>query len=604
MKLKSTLWALAFSCAAVSCSDELEGGPNGGDGTLSGEKGYAKIAINLPTTSGVSTRVGNENENDSFDDGTLAEYTVKDAYLLIFDGDGDDASLSSWYKLNHGFPNAEVSTDVNITVTSTITQEIVPPKSGSAYALVVLNNNGVLKFDGTQVEDITESGNSVTYNNSSVSTLGSLYGALATDVSTFTGSNENSFTMTNAPISKYAGNQSELASETDFVHTLAHLNIYPNEDQALAAPGDPIYVERVVAKVTVDAGVFRNIDGNTGQYFAKVVSDNNYNDDKVYLDGWYLNVTNKSTKFVRDVEDETIPDYMNWKDYENATTGQTSTNRFFGTFPYPYRVYWAIDPNYNNFSSSTDETALKAAFNIYGEDDYDAPYVMGSDLFTKPVYCLENTFATSNMYKRETTGIVFRMTYVMGDGGPQTFFIMGDVATSEPQYAEGFVTAVNEALNGQSFTVELKSSAKGGYYDTAAEIKNLFQKASAGGDLDDTEAEAVLKACDGMIRVYENGTTYYYAAQIEHFGDTYCAYTSGVYDAEKHLGRYGVVRNNWYELSIASISGPGRPTPPDPTDPDDPDNPDPDDPDDGGSKWISLNVNVLAWAKREQNINF
>ena len=598
MKLKSTLWALAFACAAVSCSDELEGGPNGGDGTLSGEKGYAKIAINLPTTSGVSTRAA----NDSFDDGTVDEYKVNDAYLLIFDGDGDNASLSSWYRLNHGFSDSGDATG-NITVTSTITQEIMPPESGSAYALVVLNNNSVLTFDGNQIEDISNSGNSVSYNSGTVSTLGSLYAALSTDVSTFTGANEKSFTMTNAPISDYAGDQ--LASVTegeDFVHTLVHLNIYPNEDQALEAPGDPIYVERVVAKVTVNAGLFKD-ENNTGQYYAMVESDNNYDGDKVYLDGWYLNVTNKSTKFVRDVEDNTIPDYKAWKGYQNATPGQ-DVNRFFGTSPNPYRVYWAIDPNYNNFSSSTDETTLKAAFNIYGEDDYNAPYVMGSDLFTKPVYCLENTFATTNMYKRETTGIVFRMTYVMGDGDPQTFFIIGDVATSDPLYEDGFVTAVNEALDGQSFTVELKSSAKGGYYDTAAEIKNLFQKASAGGDLDDTEAEAVLKACDGMIRVYEDGKTYYYAAQIEHFGDTYCVYTSGTYDPETHLGRYGVVRNNWYELSIRSISGPGRPTPPDPTDPDDPDNPDPDDPDDGGSQWIKFDVNVLAWAKREQRIDF
>ena len=600
MKLKSTLWALAFACVAVSCSDELEGGPNGGDGTLSGEKGYAKIAINLPTTSGVSTRANNE--NDTFDDGTLAEYTVNDAYLLIFDGDGDNASLSSWYQLNHGFSDSGDATG-NITVTSTITQEIVPPQSGSAYALIVLNNNSVLTFGGTQVEDILNSGNSVSYNSGTVSTLGSLYAALSTDVSTFTGVNENSFTMTNAPISEYAGNQSELASATDFVHTLVPLNIYPNEDQALAAPGDPIYVERVVAKVTVDDGVFTNIDSNTGQYYATVVSDNNYNGDKVYLDGWYLNVTNKSTKFVRDVEDNTIPDYKAWKGYQNATSDQ-DVNRFFGTSPNPYRVYWAIDPNYNNFSANTDEATLKAAFNIYGEDDYNAPYVMGDDLFTKPVYCLENTFATTNMYKRETTGIVFRMTYVMGDETPQTFFIMGDVATSEPLYTEGFVTAVNEALNGQSFTVKLKSSVKGGYYDTAEKIKNLFQDASDDSELDDTEAAAVLAACDEMIRVYEDGATYYYAAQIEHFGDTYCAYTSGEYDAQTHLGRYGVVRNNWYELSIASISGPGRPTPPDPTDPDDPDNPDPDDPDDGGSQWISLNVNVLSWAKREQSIDF
>lgn len=31
MKLKSTLWALAFACAAVSCSDDLDEGPNNGN---------------------------------------------------------------------------------------------------------------------------------------------------------------------------------------------------------------------------------------------------------------------------------------------------------------------------------------------------------------------------------------------------------------------------------------------------------------------------------------------------------------------------------------------------------------------------------------------
>ena len=62
-----------------------------------------------------------------------------------------------------------------------------------------------------------------------------------------------------------------------------------------------------------------------------------------------------------------------------------------------------------------------------------------------------------------------------------------------------------------------------------------------------------------------------------------------------------MVRNNWYEIVINSISGPGRPTPPDPTDPDDPDNPKPDDPAEEG--WIDVNINVLSWAVRKQNVD-
>ena len=110
---------------------------------------------------------------------------------------------------------------------------------------------------------------------------------------------------------------------------------------------------------------------------------------------------------------------------------------------------------------------------------------------------------------------------------------------------------------------------------------------------------------DQTIRVYENGATYYYASRIQHFGDYYCEIPNGYVEdvsgyGEEHLGRYGVVRNNWYEIVINSISGPGRPTPPDPTDPEDPDNPDTDDPKDDA--FINCRINILSWAKRSQDV--
>ena len=58
----------------------------------------------------------------------------------------------------------------------------------------------------------------------------------------------------------------------------------------------------------------------------------------------------------------------------------------------------------------------------------------------------------------------------------------------------------------------------------------------------------------------------------------------------KFLGRYGVLRNNWYDLGINSISGVGSPVVPDA----------PGTPDDELESFISVRINVLSWAKRTQ----
>lgn len=68
MKLKSTLWALALACAAVSCSDDLENGP-GSNGTdeNNGQKAYLKINIST-VSDGMMTKAdpqpSNPNNND------------------------------------------------------------------------------------------------------------------------------------------------------------------------------------------------------------------------------------------------------------------------------------------------------------------------------------------------------------------------------------------------------------------------------------------------------------------------------------------------------------------------------------------------------------
>lgn len=92
------------------------------------------------------------------------------------------------------------------------------------------------------------------------------------------------------------------------------------------------------------------------------------------------------------------------------------------------------------------------------------------------------------------------------------------------------------------------------------------------------------------FRYYKDGECYYYTQAIKHFGQNYTLGDDKT--ATKYIGRYGVVRNNWYELTINSVSGPGEPeiTPPD------------DEHVDDEEGYIKCTINVLSWAKRSQSV--
>ena len=68
--------------------------------------------------------------------------------------------------------------------------------------------------------------------------------------------------------------------------------------------------------------------------------------------------------------------------------------------------------------------------------------------------------------------------------------------------------------------------------------------------------------------------------------------------AEKRfLGRYGLVRDNWYKLSIDKIGKIGTAEPVDPS------KTTPDTPDDEIENFISVHVHILPWVLREQSVN-
>ena len=154
-----------------------------------------------------------------------------------------------------------------------------------------------------------------------------------------------------------------------------------------------------------------------------------------------------------------------------------------------------------------------------------------------------------------------------------------------------------------------ESSLQGGItIDTEDEFTKYFKTKNGGIAMTSEDAKKLMADQSvAQINYYQTGKTYYWTRPIKHFGDYYTPiYKNGLpadyyddardYNDNDHLGRYGVVRNNWYELNITSVSGPGYPEIPEiPTDPGDPD--------DSGEGFVKMEINILSWAKRTQDVN-
>ena len=97
------------------------------------------------------------------------------------------------------------------------------------------------------------------------------------------------------------------------------------------------------------------------------------------------------------------------------------------------------------------------------------------------------------------------------------------------------------------------------------------------------------------VDYYKEGVCFY-VARIKHFGDKLTPWAYGAdYNAKDHLGRYGVVRNNWYVLTIKAVDkGPGEPTIPTT----------PPGIDDEMTYYIDAQIRILSWAKRTQDVEW
>lgn len=621
MKLSKIFFGLATVAMFAACSsdDIVEQKPQinwNEDGS-----GYMALNITMPQTK--ATR----GENDVFAPGEAEEYKVNDIALLLFDGN----KFHSAYVLANTWDGT--GKPGNVTADNKYVAKVEGGTCADPKAFVVINHNGIFNVD-PGLHTLAIDGVPVAKGVDFATVQGMVYGAnLNLQADAFHNAADN-FLMMNAPLVSKPGGANEMDA-TNTIWTLAPVaegGIYKTEAEAVAGTAvTSVYVERAVAKVTLNAA-------------SSITTPAGFTAE---IQGWTLDNTNTKSYIVRQE--------AGWGDWVTLHTSLTTEAGFLASNLYrmagsasvghgaaitqgaagseAYRTYFAQDPNFSVAGTFNDARAT-------------ITHAVGENM-----YCAENTFDVLNMKYSETTRAIVKVKVTPTDAsdivdggfysrnGDTKFYSLAQMENAAQSHAVSELAEYSADLEGTpTYTVALKS---GSHKVFVVKVGGVSVKTGAPTD---TKRDALVAALAAgkeytvaqLGFLYYEGGIVYYDVRIQHFGDESTPWPA--HDAEtiaqaygtdatvynnNWLGRWGVLRNNWYELMVNGIGKlgyckpadlnlhPGTPFDPEnPGDPDDPNNPedpeDPDTPDDNkvSEQWISVDVNILSWAKRFQKVDW
>ena len=362
-------------------------------------------------------------------------------------------------------------------------------------------------------------------------------------------------------------------------------------------------MERAVAKVTVQQGTEGKLEANKGNTASEI---------SYTLNSWAIDNTNKKSYIVRQYD-------KSWNSINSnkVTATDASKYRFVWSTPVNpnatdanklYRTAFAQDPEYAT-------TAASAA-------NYNRNMTMSTDFGNDhPQYCNGNTFQVTAQNQDQTTRVVLGVklsapgttTY---DADLYTINDNKEVVYTKATLAERLKNILLKESNVKKWTDDhkIEPSFDITFSTTTAGATTIatatFKGKTAAGATEETYSTPYTtdfnKALPHIIR-YKDGVAYY-AVRIKHFGDTDTPWNvtgqgitagdnSKIYNTSNSdnenwfLGRYGVVRNNWYDISVNKIQTLGDATTPAFTN----------DPDDVLENYISVSINVLSWSKHSQS---
>lgn len=576
MKIKHLFGLAVIAAMTASCSSNEDLGTAGpGTGTNEAGVGYATFTINLPSVSGTrAADAGGAEVNPGSED----EYTVSDATALIFQEYGaDEGSYKFVESVNLPVTGAWEDAGGGVTKSKKLVAKLTNVDTKNTYGVLVLLNNNIT--GGVKIALPTAGQSYNDWNNT----------VLSPDLAEL--AKTGKFYMANAPLC-------ESGKVTTLV-TIDKTKIYATETEAKTKTSADVYVERGVAKMTV---------ADPGKITVKDKATSAETKSEVTFNKWALDITNKKTFAVHNIDGLSKKFPAIW-----------TTARFSGLNS---RVYWGKDPNYDNEdlkkNDATGDDLRDKEFNsITATSEINKDFT--TTTATNPVYCLENTFNLANMYQGQTTRVIFKAKYApMNDAGVSlaetdgTFYTIGNMKNilKEADLEAAVNAAATSVLSGCTVDYEANLKKEGSHVITLADIKDASGATLvAGKDYSGKTGDQIVADINtklGLktgrkeemvgINTYLKGVTYY-IARVKHFGDALTKWESGENygdNNDKYLGRYGMLRNNWYELKVGNVYGPGYPGVP-PVDPNQPD--------DENEKYLSVSVKILDWAKRSQSVD-
>ena len=572
-----TMGLAALLMAGCSSDDVVVGeGDNGGTSAV---KGYVGLTITMPT--------GADSRAVSYDDGETGEYKVNDV-TLVFSEWNAGTSKHDIVQVTKLTPADWQKETGSVDITSFSLLPVVPVADKNAdRVLVLVNSTGAFAVESSTINEntgvisgkgfIAPKGGSKTNAYSTIEDLKAVQtitdgtGSTNHVLNDYYGTTTGWF-MTSASIK----NADNLVPD-DPQNQLVKITPQSSKEAAMAgADENVIYVERAVAKVSL---TFNGAQLTTKTFDCTGAG---FTNDDVIIDGWALDITNKTTFPLRRIVSDPA-----WPSLDRFAPAPT-TGR-------PQRYEWSVDNNYSSYTPASDFVHVTAA-----EKPCD-----------NPLYCLENTFTIANMKQDGTTRAILRGQYVpngidQGEVDANGIFRLGEsvkfyskaqmLAKIEEAATAAGVAGVDDA------DVEQLKVGKNDFSFTDGAINEIVIKDNVGSPISLTPAQqTAIKGMLGQLTYYDKGYCYY-PVRIRHFADTADpTYADGVsawnagdtYDTDaKWLGRYGVVRNNSYVINVTGVSAPGSPTIPDPTE----------NIDDEQFYYIQATVKVLSWTKRSQNV--
>lgn len=565
---KRTLFACGLAAALFAGCSSDDVTVDNGNNALTGKKAYVALNIQLPISSNAPG-----SRAEVFKPGDDNEYKVTSLDVVYLDASGDVK-----YVKPHDSFTWSPSPETGVTTETILPVQVDQIDANVTEVLVVVNPTSA--FHAT-----------VTATNANKTTIEAAIES--TNAAAFMGASKDAFFMTNAP----------------FLDGTRYVKVTPKETEAAAkADARTVYVERAVAKVQLKAGTTDWTDapwtGDATKHdytytIPGTPTDNPLSiiGDKITLLNWSLDVTNTKTYPIRKIN--TV-----WNTSNYIKSGEAvDDNRYLSAATYygnkyyetsnaankTKRIYWAEDPNYSGSVALSDFTTLSTAADTTKIDN---PFhTLTQD------YCLENTFNVTNMKQDQTTRVLIQARYtphlfVNYDGSTNTSYAAGQnwyrLGNSSKPYNDATLLEIaKKVTSNNALTLNSTAFSAGQKEFDAAMFENE--------NPDDID---LLKSTLGKVTTFVKGICYY-EARIQHFGDTPTSwngtddYTTGTTAMiQNYLGRYGVVRNTWYQLVINKISAAGDPLIPAPGST----------ADDAKNYYLQTTVKIMDWSIRSQQV--